>query len=455
MTTSNGLPTIGIGTTGTNSATSEAAACDEHPRSARESDGRASCRRDRIRDRLGLALPAPGGRERIPIVGSVIGEWRVGPEDWDEAISAVDGPQLVVAGPGTGKTEFLVRRVTHLLDEGHDPASILVLTFSRRGAADLRSRIAALRLPLTRTAVGLDIPLLCDPSHREARSICDQPGSSPHAAHRTRAGGVGRRVAVVGESRAVAGLAPSDAGYQDLRGRRRRLPPPDGRTTDRVRRAADDGRATTRLAGTPRLRRSLCRRTGPTSSDRLRHAVVSRRRPRRRPGRGERDRCAVRGGRRVPGHLPRPGGVARAPDPDPPEPHGRRRSASVHLRIPRRRRAEHRHLRRPLFDVGRDPGSADRSRHVVPRPGTRPGRRRTGFRRGRSAWGPRGRSPPRDMPATSRSTSSIRRRPRRSGWPPRSNGSTWSRASPTGAWRSSSAPPATCSRNSPGLSTGD
>ncbi|HSJ26639.1 MAG TPA: ATP-dependent DNA helicase [Acidimicrobiia bacterium] len=78
-----------------------------------------------------------------PIVDRVIGEWRVGPEEWDEAIAAVDGPQLVVAGPGTGKTEFLVRRVTHLLESGHDPTTILVLTFSRRGATDLRARIAA------------------------------------------------------------------------------------------------------------------------------------------------------------------------------------------------------------------------------------------------------------------------------------------------------------------------
>ncbi|MEX0757747.1 MAG: UvrD-helicase domain-containing protein, partial [Acidimicrobiia bacterium] len=65
----------------------------------------------------------------------------IDPQRWSAAIAETDGPQLVVAGPGTGKTEFLVRRVTHLLEQGVDPRSILVLTFSRRGAAELRRRI--------------------------------------------------------------------------------------------------------------------------------------------------------------------------------------------------------------------------------------------------------------------------------------------------------------------------
>ena len=69
-------------------------------------------------------------------------EIRLKPGDWPEYVSRTDGPQLVVAGPGTGKTEFLVRRAAHLLTQGHDPRTLAVLTFSRRGAADLRQRIA-------------------------------------------------------------------------------------------------------------------------------------------------------------------------------------------------------------------------------------------------------------------------------------------------------------------------
>lgn len=69
-------------------------------------------------------------------------EIRIRPAEWPEYISRTDGPQLVVAGPGTGKTEFLVRRSAHLLAEGRDPRTLAILTFSRRGSADLRERIA-------------------------------------------------------------------------------------------------------------------------------------------------------------------------------------------------------------------------------------------------------------------------------------------------------------------------
>ena len=54
------------------------------------------------------------------------------------------GPLLVLAGPGTGKTTTLVEAVVDRIDRrGQAPGSILVLTFSRRAAADLRTRIAA------------------------------------------------------------------------------------------------------------------------------------------------------------------------------------------------------------------------------------------------------------------------------------------------------------------------
>ena len=66
----------------------------------------------------------------------------VGPSDWDAVVSDASGPQLVVGGPGTGKTEFLVRRARSLIDGGVPPEQILVLSFSRRGAADLKARIA-------------------------------------------------------------------------------------------------------------------------------------------------------------------------------------------------------------------------------------------------------------------------------------------------------------------------
>ncbi|HEX2420763.1 MAG TPA: UvrD-helicase domain-containing protein, partial [Acidimicrobiia bacterium] len=77
-----------------------------------------------------------------------ISDRRIGPSDWETALADTEGPQIIVAGPGTGKTEFLVRRARHLIDEGRAaPAEILILTFSRRTAADINARSSRLALP--------------------------------------------------------------------------------------------------------------------------------------------------------------------------------------------------------------------------------------------------------------------------------------------------------------------
>ncbi|WP_435282140.1 ATP-dependent helicase [Streptomyces koelreuteriae] len=52
------------------------------------------------------------------------------------------GPLLVLAGPGTGKTTTLVESVTERIARGGDPERVLVLTFSRRAAVELRDRMA-------------------------------------------------------------------------------------------------------------------------------------------------------------------------------------------------------------------------------------------------------------------------------------------------------------------------
>lgn len=61
----------------------------------------------------------------------------------DKAASHRGSPFLLQAGPGTGKTRTLVKRILSLLDEGIDPASILVLTFSNRAAGELSERVMA------------------------------------------------------------------------------------------------------------------------------------------------------------------------------------------------------------------------------------------------------------------------------------------------------------------------
>ena len=62
----------------------------------------------------------------------------------DRASTHRDAPFLLQAGPGTGKTRTLVKRVESLLAEGVDPASLLVLTFSNRAASELLERLVAI-----------------------------------------------------------------------------------------------------------------------------------------------------------------------------------------------------------------------------------------------------------------------------------------------------------------------
>src|ERR1700741_5501151 len=50
------------------------------------------------------------------------------------------GPLLILAGAGTGKTDTLAHRVAHLVIHGVDPARILMLTFTRRAATEMRRR---------------------------------------------------------------------------------------------------------------------------------------------------------------------------------------------------------------------------------------------------------------------------------------------------------------------------
>ena len=66
-------------------------------------------------------------------------------EAQQKAIDAGPGPVLVLAGPGTGKTQTLMGRVTRLMDEGVTPRRILALTFTRRAAQEMRDRLKSLR----------------------------------------------------------------------------------------------------------------------------------------------------------------------------------------------------------------------------------------------------------------------------------------------------------------------
>ncbi len=61
-----------------------------------------------------------------------------------DAATTIEGPLLIIAGAGTGKTRTLVYRVAHLIDIGVDPRSILLLTFTRRAAEEMLRRASVL-----------------------------------------------------------------------------------------------------------------------------------------------------------------------------------------------------------------------------------------------------------------------------------------------------------------------
>jgi len=60
------------------------------------------------------------------------------------AVTAREGPSLVIAGAGSGKTRTLVYRVAYLIDSGIDPSNILLLTFTRKSAQEMLARVGDL-----------------------------------------------------------------------------------------------------------------------------------------------------------------------------------------------------------------------------------------------------------------------------------------------------------------------
>ncbi len=297
----------------------------------------------------GTSTPAPSGiaaRARAnaaaPYLAGLNPEQRA-------AVETLDGPVLVLAGAGTGKTRVLTTRIAHILSLGRArPSEILAVTFTNKAAREMKLRVGAMvgqiveGMPWLGTFHSIGVKILRrhaelvgpqarlhHPRRRRSDPAYEAAAGSREYRRKTLARARARRDhRRLEEPRADARQGSAGRG-RELRqwARPRSLPRLSGAAEDaqrrRLRRPADRD-----AAAVPRARRSA--------------AAVSRTLP-------------VRAGRRISGHQRRPISLAAADRAGLEEHLLRRRRRPVDLRLARRRGRQHPALRARFSRRDRDP----------------------------------------------------------------------------------------------------